>query len=462
MSDARLRRRRRRDPSRRRGGRGPLTVRARRHPLLRLRLRLGRVVFRRVLLRGTPVLPAQRRRGPRPRKGPRVFVFVFVLVSRSSRRRVLGGRPRRDGAARGRRGGGRTRGGGLLLLHGGPTKVRARVRVRVRRGSPRRRGGVARRMSPPRGGAAAALLRDAERRAGGGARVRAVRAPRREGRERRAPRGRAPRGGGRLRDRSRVRLRGGGCSRGGGGSRGGGFRGLGFLGLRLRLVRRLVPRNSRFRGSSRFLRRFLRHPHLLPPRPHLLPLLLLREPLPAPVRPPRSQNLVPGDLLRRRPILGPRAQAPPYERLRLLRHPHTRRPMRSAAFFFHTLPRRLRGRMALVPLRRRRFPAGEHVRAGSDFLVRRAHVRRLERWRPDQEGVQDDPDAPHVHLVRVAPAFTPRENLRRDVIRRAADGRLALVVAREATREAEVADLHPTAGGVQRVQLGVRPGTAAV
>ena len=61
----------------------------------------------------------------------------------------------------------------------------------------------------------------------------------------------------------------------------------------------------------------------------------------------------------------------------------------------------------------------------------------------------------------MTPAFTPRENLRRDVIRRAADGRLALVVAREATREAEVADLHPTAGGVQRVQLGVRPGTAA-
>ena len=87
----------------------------------------------------------------------------------------------------------------------------------------------------------------------------------------------------------------------------------------------------------------------------------------------------------------------------------------------------------------------KRVRVGSDALVRGVHVRRLKRRRAHEQRVQNHPDRPHVHLVRVPASLTPRQNFWRDVIGRPADGRLSLVVSLEPTREAEIANLQSPA-----------------
>ena len=98
---------------------------------------------------------------------------------------------------------------------------------------------------------------------------------------------------------------------------------------------------------------------------------------------------------------------------------------------------------------------GEGVRVRSDSLVRGVHVRRLKRRRAHEQRVQDHPDRPHVHLVRVSASFTSGQHFRRDVIGRPADGGLPLVVAIEATRESEIANLQTAPGG-GFLEVGVR------
>ena len=77
-----------------------------------------------------------------------------------------------------------------------------------------------------------------------------------------------------------------------------------------------------------------------------------------------------------------------------------------------------------------------------DVVVGRVHVAAVEGRAADQHRVGDDAQRPDVHLVAVAAAVRRRENLRSNVVWRAAESLLALVGLAQLRSESQVPHLH--------------------